>query len=237
MEGNNKENENDNEVVEDNDNKEFDEIKEEELSLTDSNVTKLYNYTTGLTEEVGEYFRSSKTLTNKTVSDKIKLMSAFYSFNLNKEIKTDKPLSATTVVNYINKIYGDNNGYNHITEGVYIFGINSNTDGCGNVKYNSNTDSYVFNEYEGCGGTFTSWIASKLVKVVKTKDTIVLTEKIYQVSAPGIVTKNSITQEVISNNYDENNKDSYFESGSTVTYTFKLDKNNNYYFESSNMTY
>lgn len=216
------------------------------LSLTDPLVEKLYDYVTvnpGMNEVV-DFFSKYGTITNKEIPNKIKLSIALTVNKMGDDfeyLKTQQGvhgeekiyvLGGDAVVNKINNIFGKNNGYTHIND-VTSFPFSATTKGvCARLKYDSASNMYQMIEEPGCGGIVAHFVHNKLVSAEKNNDTIVLTQKIYMVSA-GKAYKTIGAEDVISDNCEMNcENDLYFEQGATTKYTFKLGDNGNYYFES-----
>lgn len=218
--------------------------KKENLDLTSDLVTKLYGYTKNGEESIKEYFISNISFNNKTISDEMKLKIAFYAIGEEKfenscseELCTaDKVIDAKVVLNKINKIFGENNGYKHVTNWIDVF----TTDACRKLNYNKELEQYILYVDGGCGGFTTYAIFNKLIGAEKYNDSIVLTEKIYvAVAGPeGNVYKDLKTTKLIASgvtNFIDNQE--MFDKGATVTYTFKLAKDGSYYFDNSKISY
>lgn len=238
----------------DNDEKDKDEVEDttieetenqkENLDLTSDLVNKLYGYTKNGEESIKEYFISNISFNNKTISDEMKLKIAFYAIGEEKfenscseELCTaDKLIDAKVVLNKINEIFGENNGYQHVTGSIDVF----TTDACRKLAYNQQLNKYVLYVDQGCGGITTHAIFNKLIGAEKYNDSIVLTEKIYvAVAGPeGNVYKDLKTTKLIASgvtNFIDNQE--MFDKGATVTYTFKLAKDGSYYFDNSKISY
>ena len=226
------------------DNKDNNVVEEKELDLNEYDVVKLYNDGFNRDNTIQDYFHSNLELTNKTMSNEMKLLIS-YEMNGNSIYKYSKTIEngknfesiytadASAVLNQINRIFGSDNGYSHNNQGISGM-IGSD---CGTVKYNQNQNVYELKTEPGCGGITTYYVVTKLVKAIKTKDSIVLTEKSYVTYNDKTITKD-LTQNspVIATNV-ANPGDEYFDKGSTVTYTFKLSDNGTYYFSSSKIIY
>lgn len=219
--------------------------KEENLSLNDTEVQKLYNYVKAdiATEE---YFASNDVISNKTMKNDIKLRIAFIS-NDTSQYKFDGSVEngniyiaePNIILNQINEIFGDDNGYNHVTEEVIILQI-----ACNSLKYNPSRNVYELYVGNGCGDASNYTVNKKLVSAKKINDTLVLTEKMYVYardyddSAFNVYKDLAMKQMIASSvntNLDDNQE--YYDKGATITYTFKLSENNNYYFDNSKITY
>ena len=224
------------------DNKDNDVVEDKELALNDYTVVKLYGYVINQDDNIKDYFHSNSELTNKTVSNEMKLRIAYQAngkgqYKYSKVINGLNPQTVYTadvnvILGQINEIFGSDNGYSHNNQGISGM-IGSD---CGTVKYNQNQNVYELKTEPGCGGITTYYVVTKLVKAIKTKDSIVLTEKSYVTYNDKTITKD-LTQNspVIATN--ANPSDEYFDKGSTVTYTFKLSDNGTYYFDNSKITY
>ena len=182
----------------------------------------------------------SKGWTNKDLSDDIKLAmyieingTTKFQYARTEEIMGQSvvvyKLNANEVLNGINEIFGVSNGYSHTSVGP--------VDGCKNLKYNSNKEVYELYDQSGCGDIQLYAAHNKIVKTVKTMDSIVVTEKVYFSNSEGKVYKDLQFTQKIDDVYDENKSDYYYENAATVTYTFKLEQNGNYYFDNSKINY
>ena len=224
------------------DNKDNNVVEDKELALNDYTVVKLYGYVLNQDDDIKDYFHSNSELTNKTVSNEMKLRIA-YQVNGKGQYKYSKVISGlnpqtvytadvNVILGQINEIFGSDNGYSHNNEGIQgALGAD-----CGELKYVQSQNNYELKIGEGCGGITTYALYTKLVKAVKTKDSIVLTEKSYVLYSHNEVAKDlTRNSPVIATN--ANPSDEYFDKGSTVTYTFKLSDNGTYYFSSSKITY
>lgn len=225
------------------DNKDNNVVEDKELALNDYTVVKLYKYINGYDRYIEEYFHSNAELTNKTVSNEMKLRTAYfangfnnYNFSTIKESTSTSPkttiftISADTVLGQINEIFGSDNGYSHNNEGIGgSLGLE-----CATLKYNQS--NYELSVAPGCGDITTYALYTKLVKAVKTKDSIVLTEKSYVLYSDRVTKDLTQNSPVIASNVS-NPSDEYFDKGSIVTYTFKLSHNGTYYFDNSKITY
>jgi len=254
---------NDNKTEEKENNKNENESQEEvdepeQLDLNSDLVQSLYNYV-GVETGYGEtkkYFGKYGTITNETVSNEMKLSIALSIGKLGDEFKyvssesaplTDMGeiriyhLDADTVINQINEIFGKDNNYRHISERIMLPSGASTTYSCGSVNYNQSLNVYEMRVSGGCGGMTSEILHGKLASAVKTKDTIVLTEKIYFVASSGQYThvyKTADAMNPIESNLqwsDIEGKD-YFDKGATTEYTFKLADDGSYYF-ASKITY
>ena len=232
----------DNVVDNNKDNKDNNVVEDKELALNDYTVVKLYGYVINQDADINDYFHSNSELTNKTVSNEMKLRIAYQAngkgqYKYSKIISGLNPQTVYTadvnvVLGQINEIFGSDNGYSHNNEGIQgALGAD-----CGELKYVQSQNNYELKIGEGCGGITTYALYTKLVKAVKTKDSIVLTEKSYVLYSHNEVTKDlTRNSPVIATN--ANPSDEYFDKGSTVTYTFKLSDNGTYYFDNSKITY
>lgn len=223
------------------DNKDNNVVEDKELALNDYTVVKLYGYVLNQDDGIKDYFHSNLELTNKTVSNEMKLRIA-YQANGKGQYKYSKVISglnpqtvytadANVVLGQINEIFGSDNGYSHNNEGIQgALGAD-----CGELKYVQNQNNYELKIGEGCGSIVGHAVYTKLVKAVKTSDTIVLTEKSYVFSAGNAYKSLAQDWSLIETNV--NPSDEYFDKGSTITYTFKLGDAGAYYFYSSKITY
>lgn len=215
----------------------------ENLSLEDATVKKLYGYTK-VNLSTKEYFATNESLTNKTVSNTMKLGIAFETNGISqysRESDTTWVASSTIVLDQINKIFGSDNGYSHITESFIMMHSAPILDSfsyCSQLEYDSTRSVYKASIPGGCGDETLINLQTKLKEAKKIGDTIVLTEKMY-VGFGGNVYKDmkltKVIQEQVSASTINNNQE-YFDKGATVTYTFKL-SNGNYYFDNSKITY
>jgi len=231
----------DNVVDNNKDNKDNDVVEDKELALNDYTVVKLYGYVINQDDDIKDYFHSNSELTNKTVSNEMKLRIAYQAngkgqYKYSKVISGLNPQTVYTadvnvILGQINEIFGGDNGYAHNNEGIQgALGAD-----CGELKYVQSQNNYELKIGKGCGSIVGHAIYTKLVKALKTSDTIVLTEKSYVFSAGNTYKDFTQNKQLIASNV--NPSDEYFDKGSTVTYTFKLSDNGTYYFDNSKITY
>jgi len=154
----------------------------------------------------------------------------FKYIGTNNDTTKVSTLDGDIVLQRINKIFGEDNGYKHIN--------GASQTGCVYYKYNFNDNVYeLYDNTSSCGGLTVSETDRKVVKTTKTSDSIVVTEKIYFVHGNEGVYKDFQFNQKIDDVYDQSNTDYYFENGATVTYTFKLSEDGTYYFDNSKITH
>ena len=240
-----------------NNNSNSDENKVEEggenLNNSDEIVQELYGYVNS-NYFINSYFRSNESLTNKTITNDMKLKIALNindseiignfksegvkpdEFGINNDLYT---ISADEIVNKIDNIFRKDNGYKHITESLVVEYIQDGSFTCSLLSYNESTNNYEMID-SGCGYSIEYQIHNKLMDVNKTENTIVLTEKMYVTTENNDVYQDVDRTKIIESNVSEEKIDEneeFYEKGATVTYTFKLAEDGSYYFESSSIVY
>lgn len=225
--------------TEDTNQEEDSKVIEEEIALEDLD-NAIYRF---LADDFNkeEFLKSEKT-TNKTLNDEFKLYymmktNGIQMFNYNHKVTNEihgtfsvYTASGDKIVAEVNKVFGKENGYKHITQSSAVPNL------CASVSYKSSTEMYELEEQAGCGDARAYSIFYDIEKVIKKNDSIIVTEKAY-VSGENGVFKDFKQTLKIADKYDENKSDSYFEHGATITYTFKMGDNGLYYFDNSKVTY
>jgi len=175
-------------------------------------------------------------VTNKSLDDYNKLVMTMgvygtKNFNIvsNDGTTSVSSLNGNIVLERINELFGKDNGYKHIAADP--------ARACKYYKYNLNDNVYEFYDSNSCGDETVYKAYDKVVKTIKTSDSIVVTVKFYFRLGNAGVYKDLNGAQKIDGVYDQNKSDYYFEQGATVTYTFKLAEGGSYYFDNSKITY
>lgn len=213
------------------------------ISIDDNLVDELYSY---VSRKSNLKFIREPNLLVDNFTNKEKYYYAL-QFVEAKDLEVDSKednsyiLSSDKVKEYMTKFFGSGVTYSKNITMDYDFDFYVSTYNIANVSYNQNKNNYsvVFS-----GNSLDNGVNyhKELVKASKGADgSIILIENVLftSVSDNGLVNiykDYDKTMLIASVDYDSFDADKYLDKGSTITYTFKND-NGNYYFYSSKISY
>lgn len=236
-----------------------DNKQEEELTSEEKLINKLYGYVTfGRDEQLMNYFYQFKELTTDTFEglEKVK-----YAFNLLEEDKLNKiddktySIDADIYNSYIKTMFGENTTYDNSKE-VSIFTNKILKNSIMTISFDKEKNQYIISRINGFKKTdeqikpfyykLEDYNIDNANKQITINEKFIFVEKEISENGKDITGINiykDIYHEKILKSIDypstsqieKFNYNDYIKDGGSITYTFKLDNNNNYYFYSSNI--
>lgn len=236
-----------------------DNKQEEELTSEEKLINKLYGYVTfGRDEQLMNYFYQFKELTTDTFDglEKVK-----YAFNLLEEDKLNKiddktySIDADIYNGYIKTMFGENTTYDNSKE-VSIFTNKILKNSIMTISFDKEKNQYIISRINGFKKTneqikpfyykLEDYNIDNANKQITINEKFIFVEKEISENGKDITGINiykDIYHEKILKSIDypsasqieKFNYNDYIKDGGSITYTFKLDNNNNYYFYSSNI--
>lgn len=239
-----------NSFVENNDT-EDDKVLEQKL------LDKLYGYVTyGREFQEMRYFYVNNILTSDIFDDSEKVKYAFQfvdESNISDLTNNSFTIDGKTYESFIETIFGKNTTYYNLTE-FEIVSTKVLANSVVRVKYDPESNKYLVTKIRDLNVNSDNAIKSFYSKIIdsnvnKTNNTISITEKIFftrvgfddnnNVNSIKIY-KDCLDQNLITeinnntgNQIEEFNMENYLDKGMTITYTFKLSDDGNYYFDNS----
>ncbi len=231
-----------------------DDKKKEEMEVDQELIDLLYSYVAyGKEIKSMQYFYVNDTLTKDTFDNFEKVKYAFQLVNennVNDLTETGFTIDKDTYQKLVNTIFGQDSEIENAKE-FEVISTNVLKDSIVNVKYAETQNKYIVTKIKDFDRPMISPVYTKVIDsaVDSTNNTIIIKEKVIFTSVDydkeGHVSnikvyKDSFHQKLIKEvtthvNYpmEEFNFENYLEDAITVTYTFKLSDDGNYYFESS----
>ena len=231
-----------------------DEKKKEEMEVDQELIDLLYSYVAyGKEIKSMQYSYVNDTLTKDTFDNFEKVKYAFQLVNennVNDLTETGFTIDKDTYQKLVNTIFGQDSEIENAKE-FEVISTNVLKDSIVNVKYAETQNKYIVTKIKDFDRPMISPVYTKVIDsaVDSTNNTIIIKEKVIFTSVDydkeGHVSnikvyKDSFHQKLIKEvtthvNYpmEEFNFENYLEDAITVTYTFKLSDDGNYYFESS----
>ncbi len=207
------------------------EIEDESITFSDSELEKYVNYISPISIEPSALLFDTDMVNSKNLSasDKIKYIGSYvYNKQTNSSDYQYSIISENDVKNAIEEVYGPNS-YEKTTFNL----------GCGDYTFNENDKNYY--SKTGCGGISTTFVSNVIIdsKATKSKLEITtayafydeMTNKIYKdynksISLDEYTGGSTEETESYLKNYVKNNKDKL----NTIVYTFESQDGKNYYF-------
>ena len=231
-----------------------DDKKKEEMEVDQELIDLLYSYVAyGKEIKSMQYLYVNDTLTKDTFDNFEKVKYAFQLVNennVNDLTETGFTIDKDTYQKLVNTIFGQDSEIENAKE-FEVISTNVLKDSIVNVKYAETQNKYIVTKIKDFDRPMISPVYTKVIDsaVDSTNNTIIIKEKVIFTSVDydkeGHVSnikvyKDSFHQKLIKEvtthvNYpmEEFNFENYLEDAITVTYTFKLSDDGNYYFESS----